>query len=165
MIDGKLLPLVISDENRGQLERLFRLCSLHRIRVPRACRTLSQRSCWSPQSAEVVAGRPAPQRINRPLRLRQQLAADHQSAPWAFLRADRGAYRVPAATLPDSAIVFRSINPLTDRPGLDALRTNGYELIPSRRVYILDTRDARYLEHRDIRADLGKLRKTCYLDR
>ena len=58
--------------------------------------------------------------------------------------------------------MFRSLNPMTDLPGLDALRANGYRLVPSRRVYLLDTRNQRYLEHRDVRRDLGKLRKTQY---
>jgi hypothetical protein len=63
---------------------------------------------------------------------------------------------------PDSAIVFRSVNPLVDRPGLDALRTNGYRLIPSRRVYMLDTGSQRYLERSNARLDLRRLGETSY---
>jgi len=63
---------------------------------------------------------------------------------------------------PDSAIVFRSVNPLADQPGLDALRTNSYRLVPSRRVYMLDTASPRYLERSNIRADLNKLRRMSY---
>lgn len=63
---------------------------------------------------------------------------------------------------PDYAIVFRSLNPMTDLPGLEALQASGYRLVPSRRVYLLDTRNQRYLEHRDVRRDLGKLWKTQY---
>ncbi len=63
---------------------------------------------------------------------------------------------------PDYAIVFRSLNPLSDPRDLDALRANRYRLVPSRRVYLLDARNQRYLEHRDVRRDLGKLRKTQY---
>jgi len=63
---------------------------------------------------------------------------------------------------PDSAIVFRSVNPLADRVGLDALRTNRYRLIPSRRVYMLDTGSQRYLERSNTRDDLRRLRQTSY---
>jgi hypothetical protein len=63
---------------------------------------------------------------------------------------------------PDSAVVFRSVNPVSYRPGLDSLRTNRYRLIPSRRVYLLDAAGQRHLEHRDARRDLGILRKTRY---
>jgi len=63
---------------------------------------------------------------------------------------------------PESAIVFRSINPLADRPGLDALQTNSYGLVPSRRVYMLDTGSERYLERGNVREDLRRLRQTSY---
>ncbi len=63
---------------------------------------------------------------------------------------------------PDSAIVFRSVNPLTDRPGLDALQANSYRLVPSRRIYMLDTSSRRYLERSDVRKDLRRLRQTSY---
>jgi hypothetical protein len=63
---------------------------------------------------------------------------------------------------PDSAIVFRSVNPLADRPGLEALQANDYRLIPSRRVYMLDTRGSRYLERSNAREDLRGLRRTSY---
>jgi len=63
---------------------------------------------------------------------------------------------------PDSAIVFRSVNPLADRPGLDALQTNSYRLVPSRRIYMLDTGSRRYLERSNVREDLRRLRQTSY---
>ena len=63
---------------------------------------------------------------------------------------------------PDSAIVFRSVNPLADRTGLDALQTNSYRLVPSRRVYMLDTGSQRYLERSNVREDLRRLRQTSY---
>ncbi len=66
------------------------------------------------------------------------------------------------ATYPDSAIVFRSVNPIVDRPGFDALRENGYKLIRSRRVYVLDAKSKRHLQRRDTIRDLRLLRDTSY---
>jgi len=63
---------------------------------------------------------------------------------------------------PGSAIVFRSVNPFADPAGLDALQTNGYRLVPNRRVYMLDTRNQLYLERSNVREDLRRLRQTSY---
>jgi len=61
-----------------------------------------------------------------------------------------------------SAIVFRSINPLSDGPGFKALRTNHFRFVPSRRVYMVDTASRRYLERSNLRTDLSKLKRTSY---
>jgi len=63
---------------------------------------------------------------------------------------------------PDSAIVFRSINPVSDPSGMKALTTNGYRLVPSRTVYMLDTRVGRNLAHANTREDLRKLKNTAF---
>jgi hypothetical protein len=63
---------------------------------------------------------------------------------------------------PDSAIVFRSINPLADPSGLEALRTNNYCLVASRRIYMLATGSPAYLERSNVQKDFQQLRKTPY---
>jgi hypothetical protein len=63
---------------------------------------------------------------------------------------------------PEHAIVFRSSNRLSDPSGFAALRANRYRFIPSRRVYMLDTSDPRYLERSNIHTDAAVLRKTAY---
>jgi hypothetical protein len=63
---------------------------------------------------------------------------------------------------PDSAIAFRSNNATSDRPGFDALRANRYRFIPSRRVYMLDTSNPRYLERNNSHIDSAVLRNTAY---
>ena len=63
---------------------------------------------------------------------------------------------------PGSAIVFRSINAMSDRRGFDALRASHYWLVPSRTVYMLDTASDHYLQHSNVQTDLGKLRSTRY---
>lgn len=162
MIDGKLLPLVISERIEGNSN----VCSAYAHYIEYAFHELAGRY------RRVPAGLlKAPRSLLGALLRSGSIDRIVFVNNWLLTTNPRhglSSAQIAALTAylprryPDSAIVFRSINPLTDRPGLDALRTNGYELIPSRRVYILDTRDARYLGHRDIKRDLGKLRKTCY---
>jgi hypothetical protein len=63
---------------------------------------------------------------------------------------------------PDRAIVFRSINSVSDPLGFDALRTNHYRMVPSRRVFVLETANPGYLERSNVQSDLAILRKTPY---
>jgi Acetyltransferase (GNAT) domain len=63
---------------------------------------------------------------------------------------------------PDSAIAFRSLNPVTDRPVMEGLRANGYRFVRSRRVYIVDAAHRRHLDHKDVRNDLRLLKRTPY---
>jgi hypothetical protein len=63
---------------------------------------------------------------------------------------------------PHSAIVFRSVNSVTDKCGFDALCAADYMLVPSRTIYILDTANDRYLEHGNVDTDLAMLRRTPY---
>ena len=62
----------------------------------------------------------------------------------------------------DSAIIFRSVNPLSDPHGLEALRTNHYRIVPSRLIYIVDTKCRGFLERNNFQADLGRLKRTPY---
>ena len=66
------------------------------------------------------------------------------------------------ATYPRSAIVLRSVNPDVDRSTFAALQHNGFRLIRSRRVYVLDTAGGRHLAHANVRRDLDLLRHTPY---
>jgi len=66
------------------------------------------------------------------------------------------------ARYPDSAIIFRTVNPNLDAVGFEALRQNRYRMVRSRRVYTLDANDKRYLEHRNAKEDLQLLRRTSY---
>lgn len=66
------------------------------------------------------------------------------------------------ATYPRSAIVLRSVNPHVDRAAFDALQHNGFRLVRSRRVYLLDTAGGRHLAHANVRRDLDLLRHTPY---
>jgi hypothetical protein len=67
-----------------------------------------------------------------------------------------------AATYPDAAIIFRSSNPSIDPEGVGRLRQNGYRLIRSRRVFVLDASNSRYLRHENARLDRRLLAQTPY---
>ena len=66
------------------------------------------------------------------------------------------------AAYPDAAVVFRSVNPRLDPDGAAALRAEGYRLVRSRRVYLLDARSRRWLSHANARTDLRLLARTPY---
>jgi hypothetical protein len=51
---------------------------------------------------------------------------------------------------------------MSDPRGLAALRTNHYRIVPSRPIYIVDTKCRRFLERNNFQADLGQLKRTAY---
>jgi hypothetical protein len=63
---------------------------------------------------------------------------------------------------PDFAIVFRSVNPLLDQSLGKALVENGYRLVRSRRVYVLDGANKLHLRHHNTREDLRFLKISPY---
>ncbi|HXW62190.1 MAG TPA: hypothetical protein VEJ45_06300 [Candidatus Acidoferrales bacterium] len=63
---------------------------------------------------------------------------------------------------PDFAIVFRSVNSLLDQSLCKSLIENGYRLVRSRRVYVLDARNRRHFERYNTQTDLKFLSKSSY---
>jgi hypothetical protein len=63
---------------------------------------------------------------------------------------------------PDSAIAFRSINPVTGASLVERLVGNGYRLVRSRRVYLLDATRDEHLKRSNLRADLTLLDQSQY---
>jgi hypothetical protein len=162
-IDAKLIPLVISEKSVAGNSNI---CSAYSHYVEYAFHELAERHRSVP-----VALLKAPESMLGTLLRSGSIDRTVFVNNWLFTTnprhglsaaqiADLTAYL--AQRFPDSAIVFRSVNPVSDEPGLDALRTNRYRLIPSRRVYLLDAANQVYLEHRDARRDLGFLRRTQY---
>lgn len=66
------------------------------------------------------------------------------------------------AAYPDAAVVFRSVNPTLDPDGAAGLRTEGYRLVRSRRVYVVDATTRHWLRHKNARTDLRLLARTPY---
>ncbi|ENN86862.1 hypothetical protein RHSP_59564 [Rhizobium freirei PRF 81] len=55
---------------------------------------------------------------------------------------------------PDMAIVWRSLNDVSDAQTLASFRASGYELYPARQVYLFDCRNESVRVHRDERRDM-----------
>ncbi len=162
VIDGRVLPLVISDDPRGNSN----VCSPYAHYLEYAFLEFAKRYRRIP--AGLLKG---PQSLLAAMLRGGSIDRVVFVNNWMFTTNPRhGLSSAQIAGLtahlihhcPDHAIVFRSINPAADAPGLDALRVNRYRFVPSRRVYLLDARDQRFLEHRDVPRDLGMLRKTHY---
>lgn len=63
---------------------------------------------------------------------------------------------------PAHAIMLRSLNTATNAKLLDTLKHERYLLIPSRQLYILDTKNPAFLKKRDIKYDQKLLAQTDY---
>lgn len=63
---------------------------------------------------------------------------------------------------PQHAIVYRSLASDIDRPIYDALQENGYRLVKSRMVYVIDPTSPRFLERRNVKEDLALLQDRRY---
>ena len=63
---------------------------------------------------------------------------------------------------PGRAIVWRSLNELTDAEVIADFVSAGYPMFPARQVYIFDCRDRRPPQHRDEKRDLAVLARADY---
>lgn len=63
------------------------------------------------------------------------------------------------AEWPELAVIWRSLNDVSDARGLDVFQAAGYELLPARQIYLFDCREgaAQPRVHRDERRDLALL--------
>ncbi len=162
VIDEKVLPLVISERVEGNSN----VCSAYAHYFEYAFQELARRyrrvpSCLLKAPRSLLGALLRSGSIDRLVFVNNWLLTTNPSHGLSSAQiAALTAYLT--RRYPDSAIVFRSVNPLADRPGLDALQTNGYRLVPSRRVYMLDTGSQRYLERSNVREDLRRLRQTSY---
>jgi hypothetical protein len=162
VIDGKVLPLVISKRVEGNSN----VCSVYAHYFEYAFQELAKRYRRVPLGL-----------LNAPRSLLGALLRSGSIDSVVFVNnwllttnPSHGLWSAQIAALtayltgryPGSAIVFRSVNPLADLRGHDALQTNGYHLVPSRRIYMLDARNQLYLERRNVREDLRRLRQTSY---
>lgn len=66
------------------------------------------------------------------------------------------------SAFPDHAILFRSLNTYTNQEHLTNFLKNGYILLPSRQVYIFDTKLTDYTKTNNYKADLKLLYKNDY---
>lgn len=161
-VDGKVLPLVLAHDGAGNSEvcsayshyvdyTLEEFTKRHR-RVP----SILPRALMLPLTTVLRAGR-----IDRIAFVNNWLLATNPGHGLSPVEIEAvTAFLVTAC--PDAAIVFRSLNSRLDRDGIAQMRRNGYRLVRSRRVYLFDGRNARYLTHANARIDRLLLERTPY---
>jgi SAM-dependent methyltransferase len=162
LVGGKALPLVLSERAAGNAD----VCvpSVHYVgysveelakRHPRLPRALFPPLAW-PFGAILRAGG-----IDRVVFVNNWLLPTNPAPRLSAAEIAAVTARLTAA-YPDAAVVFRSVNPWLDPDGAAGLRAEGYRLVRSRRVYVLDARSRRWLRHENARADLHVLARTPY---
>lgn len=67
-----------------------------------------------------------------------------------------------AARFPEHAIMFRSLNGMTNVPLIDALKNEGFHLIPSRYVLLTNATDESIFKTRILKSDLKFLRESPF---
>jgi len=60
------------------------------------------------------------------------------------------------------ALVFRSVNSFLNPDFYTALKRNRYQMVRSRRIYIVDTRRKAFKKNKNVRRDLNRLKKSGY---
>ncbi len=162
VVDGKVLPFLINTGRDGNAA----VCSLYAHYVEYTLEELTKRNprippllfrtLMLPLSAVLKPGR-----IDRVVFVNNWLLPTNPSPQLSAAQIAALTARL-TETYPESAIVFRSINPMADGRFAEALQANRYRLVRSRRVYMLDPANGRYLDHEDSRRDLRLLKRTPY---
>lgn len=73
-----------------------------------------------------------------------------------------GATRALLQRWPDRAIVWRSLNEISDRQALEDFRAARYGLYPARQIYLFDCREKPIRMHRDEKRDMALLARSDY---
>jgi hypothetical protein len=162
VVDGKVLPLAI---NRG-VDGNADICSPYEHYVSYTLEELAKRhprvppgllrASLSPLSALLRAGR-----IDGAVLVNNWLFTTNPSPGLSAAEIAVVTDRL-TGEYPDLAVVFRSVNPRTDSRTAAALREQGYRMVRSRRVYLLDTAGGGYLRHRNAFLDRRLLERTPY---
>jgi hypothetical protein len=162
VVDDKVLPLLLANGRRGNAD----VCSFSSHYIAYTLEEFLKRHSRLPAIL--------PSALMLPLRAILAIGrTDHVAFVnnWLFATNPRhglSSVEIAAVTAhvaaahPDASIVFRSNNPRVDAEGVGRLRENGYRLIRSRRVYLLDASNTRYLRHENARVDLRLLERTGY---
>jgi len=159
--DDILLPIVVSDGYHGNSN----VCSPYSHYVDYARAELAQ--VGPPATAHVLgAGLSALGMTLKGLQLDRVVYVNNflwTTNPWPDVSASQLALitRRLASTYPDHAVVCRSVNKTFTEGLFGRLRRNGYDMIPARRVYLMDgTSNLR--RHRNVAHDLKLLDKGPY---
>jgi hypothetical protein len=161
-VDGKIVPLVINRSTTGNTD----VCSPSAHYIDYTLHELAKRHPWIPRSmptfiALVSRAVLATSEIDKTVFVNNWLFTTNPNPALSSSQITDITAKLVAA-YPESAIVFRSINPSLDKQGRLALLDSGYELVRSRRVYVFDaTCDENFKRHNTAR-DLRLLMNTQY---
>ncbi|MBW2631136.1 MAG: hypothetical protein JRC90_05145 [Deltaproteobacteria bacterium] len=162
MIDDVLMPLVLAERNYHDSN----VCSTYTHYVKYAVEEIEKldnrplawllKACSLPFALILKAGR-----VDKVIYVNNWLFSTN---PCPELLPEQVGAITSALKLryPGYAIVFRSVNTYTCKTIFDSLRENGYRMVRSRQIYILDPTRKAYLKKENVRKDRKLLKKTAY---
>jgi hypothetical protein len=162
LVDGTLLPLVLSGGGEGAAET----CSPYSHYVVYSLEEAAKRHPSWPRwlfSLATAAATPLTRaaKIDRVVSINNWLLSTNPS-----VRLDLEQVREVTACLarrhPDRAILWRSLNSKTDAALIEHARLSGYRLLRSRRVYMVDAGTTTDRQHKNVERDLALLKRSRY---
>ncbi len=162
LVDGTLLPLVLNRGAKGTAET----CSPYSHYVTYTLNELSKRNPRIPRWLFFLGGAPGG-RFLRLAGIERVVSVNNwllSTNPSVRLNAEqvKEVTAFVAAKYPDRAILWRSLNPKIDAGLMQCVRRNGYRLLRSRLVYMVDARPQVYRNHVNALRDLKLLKQTHY---
>lgn len=153
MVDDILMPLVLAERNYNDSN----VCSIYTHYVKYALEKIDKldnrllawlmKTCSLPFAMAMKAGR-----VDKVVYVNNWLFTTNPS-PALSGRQVEAVTSVLTHKYPGHAIVFRSVNTCTGEKLFDSLRNNGYRMIRSRRIYILNPAAKAYLKNKTVRYD------------
>lgn len=162
VVDGKVLPLLV---NVGKVANAA-VCSLHAHYFKYTLEEVTKRNPNVPRQLFRALMQPLgvilkTARVDQVILVNNWLLPTNPSPQLSAAQIAALTARL-TETYPESAVVFRSVNPMADEGFTEALRANRYRLVRSRRVYMLDPASGRYLDHENSGRDLRLLKRAPY---
>jgi len=162
IIDDVLMPLVLAERNYHDSN----VCSIYAHYVKYAVEEIEKldnrplawllKACSLPFALILKAGR-----VDKVIYVNNWLLSTN---PCSELSPEQVGTITSALKLryPDYAIVFRSVNTYTCKTIFDSLRENGYNMVRSRQIYILDTTRKAYWKNKTVKHDRNLSKRMGY---
>ncbi len=162
MVDDLLMPLVLAERNYNDSN----VCSIYTHYVKYAVEEIGKldnrplvwllKACSLPFALILKAGR-----VDKVIYVNNWLFPTN---PCPELSPEQVGAITSALKLryPGYAIVFRSVNTYTCKPIFDSLRRNGYRMVRSRQIYILDPARKAYWKNKMVKHDRNLSKRMGY---
>jgi len=162
LVDGTLLPLVLNRGAAGSAET----CSPYSHYVSYTVEEVSKRNPRVPGWLFSAGAAPAGQLL-RLAGIEKVVSVNNwllSTNPSVCLNSEQVAELTAclAGAYPDRAILWRSLNPSVNGALMECVRRNGYRLLRSRLVYVVDPGSEFFRNHSNVRRDLTLLKSTKY---